>query len=530
MSLKKRLTAVGIIAIAAALTFGIARSGRQITEKQENTIFTDEKETLYLWYTDEALTSYLSGAAVAYNENHDVRIVPVLESGLEYLENINRASIDSNVPDMYILGHDLLEKAYLAGLASKIEPAGGGLADDLYMETGIGAVTYKDKMIGYPFYFETSALLYNRTYLEQMAVSQLEAEAVQAAEEAGELADEGVLAAEEAGELTDEGVLAAEEAGELTDESIQAEETAEEQFTKEQIDQKVLELIPSTIEDIKTFADSYDAPEQVEGVFKWDVTDIFYNYFFVGKAMDMGGEAGWDTSRIDIYNPDAIKSMRVYQELNQFFSIDTSVSSYEGILNEFMEGKMVFTMATSDAVAKLEQAKADGAFPYDYGIAPAPDIDENMQTRSLSMTGCVVINGYSENKQAANDFALYLTTQYNDILYSRTGKVSAAKNVNYDYDALNGFAGAYERSISMPKMLETSNFWVKLEAAFSGIWNGADVNEELKALSEQIMYQVTGQEYQEEYIEEEIEIQEEEYLDEEYYRREAQEETDSGQE
>lgn len=508
MSLKKRLTAVGIIAIAAAITFGVAKSGRQITEKQENIIFTDEKETLYLWYTDEALTSYLSGAAVAYNESHDVRIVPVLESGLEYLESINQAAIETDVPDLYILGHDLLEKAYLAGLASEVTPAQGRSAEELYIGAGIQAVTYKDKMIGYPFYFETSALLYNRTYLEQMAVSQLEAEAVQAAEAAGELTDENIQAAEEAA-------------------ASQPEETPEEQFTKEQIDQRVLELIPSTIEDIKSFADSYDAPEQVEGVFKWDVTDIFYNYFFVGKAMDMGGEAGWDTSRIDIYNLDAIKSMRVYQELNQFFSNDTSVSSYEGILNEFMEGKMVFTMATSDAAAKLEQAKREETFPYDYGIAPAPDINDEMQTRSLSMTGCVVINGYSENKQAANDFALYLTTQYNDILYDRTGKVSAAKNVDYENEALNEFAGAYERSISMPKMLETSNFWVRLESAFSEIWNGADVNEELKALSEQIMRQITGQEYQEEYIEEEPEVQEEEYSDEEYY---DEEETDSGQE
>ena len=63
MSLKKRLTAIGIIAIVAAAAFGIAGTGRQISEKQEETIFTGEKETVYLWYTDEALTSYLSGAA-----------------------------------------------------------------------------------------------------------------------------------------------------------------------------------------------------------------------------------------------------------------------------------------------------------------------------------------------------------------------------------------------------------------------------------------------------------------------------------
>lgn len=515
MSLKKRLAAVGIIAVAVALTVGVAKSGWQVTEKQENTFFTNEKETLYLWYTDEALTSYLSGAAVAYNENHDVRIVPVLESGLEYLESINRASLETDAPDLYILGHDLLEKAYLAGLAAEVEPSGGKSMDELYMGTGIQAATYKDKQIGYPFYYETSALLYNRTYLEQMAESQLEAEAVQAAEAAGELTEENIQAAE-SGESQIQG--SEEGTGENTD---QAEAVGEEEFSKEQIDERVRELLPSTVEDIKSFADSYDAPEQVEGVFKWDVTDIFYNYFFVGNAIDMGGEAGWDTSRIDIYNQDAIKSMRVYQELNQFFSIDTSVSSYETILDEFMEGKMVFTMATSDAVAKLEQAKEEEGFPYDYGITLAPDINDEMQTRSLSMTGCVVVNGYSKNKEAANDFALYLTTQYNDILYARTGKVSAAKDVSYEYEALTELAGQYERSVSMPKMLETGNFWVRLEAAFSEIWNGADANEELRLLSEQIMRQVTGEEYEEQHIEEEIQDQEEEYLDEDYYTQEA---------
>ena len=189
MSLKKRLIAVGVIAAAAALIFGIAKSGRNITEKtEEESVFHKgkSKETLYLWYTDETLTSYLSSAAVTYNETHDVRIVPVLESGLEYLENINQASLgEENIPDLYILSHDSLEKAYLAGLAHEVEPNESVSLEDIYMGTGIQASTYKDKIIGYPFYFETSSLLYNKTYLEDMARNQLQAEAdVLAAEEA----------------------------------------------------------------------------------------------------------------------------------------------------------------------------------------------------------------------------------------------------------------------------------------------------------------------------------------------------------
>ena len=86
------------------------------------------------------------------------------------------------------------------------------------------------------------------------------------------------------------------------------------------------------------------------------------------------------------------------------------------------------------------------------------------------------------------------------------------------------FAEAYDNSVSMPKMIETSNFWVLLERVFSQVWNGTDANDALKELSEQIMQQVTGREYEEVYIEDVQEETDVEYLDEEYYTEEAQKE------
>lgn len=511
MSLKKRLMAAGVVALVAALAFGIAKAGIDVVTEREAPVFTREKETLYLWYTDEALTSFISSAAVTYNETHDVRIMPVLEKGPEYLEKINEASLHGEVPDLYILGHDSLEKSYLAGLACEVEAPEGVSLEETYRNTGLQAVSYKDKVIGYPFYFETSSLLYNKTYLEDMARAQLTAEAdLQAAQEAErELEQNGPREEiESAGDQED----LLEESGQMRD----------------QIEERMAQLLPSTIEGIRDFADGYDAPEQVEAVFRWDVTDIFYNYFFVGNAIDMGGEAGWDTSRIDIYNENAISNMRAYAALNQFFSIDTGDVEYEKVIDEFISGKLVFTVATTDVVSRLEQAREDGLFAYDYGIALTPDIDGDKKSRSLSMTSCVVVNGYSEFQKEANDFAVFLTSQYNDILYARSGKVSAARNVNYGYEALEEFAREYERSISMPKMLETSNFWVLLEAAFSQVWNGADANLMLKELSEQIMQQVTGEPFEEEYIQDPVEEdEEEEYLDEDFYRQEAMEEDET---
>lgn len=52
----------------------------------------------------------------------------------------------------------------------------------------------------------------------------------------------------------------------------------------------------------------------------------------------------------------------------------------------------------------------------------------------------------------------------------------------------------------MPKTIETSNLWMELEIAFTKIWNGEDCNDTLKAVSESIMTQVTGEAYSEEHI------------------------------
>ena len=548
MGLKKRLFTMAVIACAAAAVAVVGLSGKTISQEQEESIFTRGKETIYFWYTDEALTDYLGSAAVAYGEAHDVRVIPVLASGLEYLEEINKASIQSeNMPDLYIISNDSLEKAFLAGLASPISEESWGEIKEEYPDAARLAVTYKNKTIGYPFYFETSSLLYNRTYLEEFARSQIEAER-DAAEGEAAMADFEENGPEEegqgnedaqAGESSQEGGNTQGDGTSQADADAQNEgglqeggEGSGEDGTEPDgemealVDERVKELLPSTIDDILNFANEYNAPEQVEAIFKWDVTDIFYNYFFAGNYMIVGGAAGDNTENMNIYNKDAIDCLKVYQALNQFFSIDTKEISYEKVLNDFMEGKIVYTVATTDAVAKLEEAKGNGDFAYEYSIAPVPDINEELLTRSLSVTNCVAVNGYSDKQELARDFARFLTCEYTDTLYSRTGKGAARYGVDYGNINLQEFVNEYEVSVPMPKMVETSNFWVELEIAFAQIWDGADANDRLRQLSEQIMTQVTGEPYTETVIEEEEEIVDEvEYLDEEELRREAQEET-----
>ncbi|MBQ7582379.1 MAG: sugar ABC transporter substrate-binding protein [Lachnospiraceae bacterium] len=488
-------------------------------------------ETLILWYADDALTEFVTTEALSYQAETGVHVEPRLVSGVDYLEQINTASVYDGetspdgstfeAPDLYITTHDTLLRAYLAGLASPITDPHSVVLPENYPNTSLHAISCDEKYVAYPLYYETNFFLYNKTYMRDIASAKVE-EAIDRAE--GEAAQEAIDAAEGKPEDEGDGQKSGEDA-EKSDENAgeenpEAQENAdgeedasenegEEDLTDEEGDpmgeedaqaspevlKQLSTMIPSTIDDIKTFANNYEAPDAVEAVFKWDVSDIFYNYFFVGNYMNVGGENGDNNAIFNIYNKQAADCLKVYQDLNSFFSIDAKEVTYDKILQEFLDGKTVFTVATTDAVGKIEQAKLDGAFDFDYGIAVLPDLSSTLKARGLSVTTAVAVNGYSQKKETANDFASYLAFEKGPELYRKAGKISCKRGCVYENNEIYNIMNEYEKSVSLPKMVETSNFWVQLEIAFTQVWNGADPDETLQALSDTIGAQIDEIDY-----------------------------------
>jgi len=471
MSLKKRLCAVAAVGImAAALFLGstIFKVNNEEGAAVEENLFPwlDRTETIYFWYADESISTFINSAAVSFGEREKVRVIPVLTSEGEYLEAINEASLHSEqVPDAYIVSHDMLEKAYLAGLATQIQDATGICNENRFSEAALSAVTYRDKKIAYPMYFETSALIYNETYLALWAGQAALRDLLEVS------MDEGVPDLESSGIEIDEAQLAAK---------------TEEYF---------LNAIPQTVDDILNIANTFDVPEGVEGVLKWDVSDIFYNYWFVGNYVTVGGDTGDNPENININSPETIACLEVYKNLNQFFYIESKTVTYESVVEDFLAGKSVFTIATTDVAKRLADAKANGEFTFDYGIAPLPAVSEELKSRGMSVTSAIAINGYSENKDLANKFAAYLIEDCAEGMYERCGKVSANTHMNTENGALQMFMQAYADSVPLPKMMETANFWMHLEALFAKVWNGADVNQLVLDLSDLIHMQIHASEY-----------------------------------
>lgn len=454
MGFGKRLAAAAaVIIFGAAVLYGsIQVPESAVNDGDEPDTWYNKKETIYFWYSDDNLSNFINNAAVSFNERENVRVIPVLTSANEYLEDVNNASLHSSqIPDAYIVSHDSLEKAYLAGLATQIQDAEGVCTSDNFPAAALSAVSYHGKLVAYPLSFDTSALMYNAVYLAQWA------------RQAAEMELTGVDF------LVDEAVIAA------------------------KTEQYIGIAVPDAVDDILSVAYSYDTPEEVEGVFKWAVSDIFYNYWFVGNYMIVGGDAGDNEELIVIDSDETVQCLEVYKDLNQFFYIEPDTVTYDSVLQDFIDGKIVYTIVTTDAVKRLADAKEQGILAFDYGIARLPAVSRQLESRAMSVTTAVAVNGYSEHKELANKFAAYLVDESAEALYERTGKVPAKLNANSDNEYLQIFRQEYADSVPLPKMMRTENFWLQLEGLFSKVWNGADVTELVRELAGRISLQVNSQ-------------------------------------
>lgn len=460
MSAGRRVKYVLLLALVIFFFFLLATGGIAEGDTMAQLGLRQQKTTIRLWYSDEALTDYLNIRAVAYNESHDdVRIEPQHVTGVEMLEEINRASLaGENYPDLYIITNDQLEKAQLSGLTTDIGAYDPVLNAAHFPDAALNAVTYHGRYVAYPFYYETSVLMYNRTYLEQLVRSELNVR---------EDADVSAM-------TTEEGVPMADE-----------------------IAARIEEKVPLTIAGMLDFASGYSAPASVEGVFKWDVTDIFYNYFIIGEYMNAGGPAGDDITLLDLYNSEMVSCLKAYQQLNTYFAIDASSVNYDSVIEDFIDGKMVFTVVTSDAVTRIRSAQEEGRCTFAYGAADIPGLNDYYGTRTMSVTDCIVVNGYSAHGGEAQDFARFLAGGTDETMFRLTGKMPARTGIYYEDEILTVFDRVYAESVPMPKMIETSNLWMRLEIAFTQIWNGADCNLTLKDMSENMMKQVVGRHYEE---------------------------------
>ena len=174
-TVQKRMIAAGCICVL--LIGGAVVVSRHSTYEQKEKEAKNGTETasvsrvvkqpadLTFWYSDKSYQKFYEKAAEEYYEDTGIVVDVQYQDSMDYMDAVYNATIQNEgFPDVYMIGSDQLEEAYLYGLAAE------NTASEIYESTvaanAVTASTYKDKMYAYPLSYNTCLFVYKDGYFE----------------------------------------------------------------------------------------------------------------------------------------------------------------------------------------------------------------------------------------------------------------------------------------------------------------------------------------------------------------------------
>ena len=277
------MASVLVIWLAVSHKEEINDEGQQETTKLEETV----DNTIEIWYAYKGYDKYLEYAIKDYiqNQNKDITIELKYIGEPGYFDYINAQSLDGKGPDLFIMGSEYMEKAYLLGILednynSEIYNTNN------YPQIALDAATYSGRLVGYPMGFDTSAMLANNKYVSEKITTFVKLKI---------FADTFGKTEEEDGESN---------AGENQTVDI----------------------------------------SNISAIISWDVNKLLMNYGFIGKYIKFSNEK---SKEVDMNNSSVITAAKDYILLKDYFSL-TGEDDYETVKSKFYNQEIVFAIVGTD--------------------------------------------------------------------------------------------------------------------------------------------------------------------------------------
>ena len=172
---QKRMIAagcIGVLVIGGAVVVSRHSTYEQKEKEAENGTETasvsrvvKQPADLTFWYSDESYQEFFEKAAEEYYEDTGIVVDAEYQDSMDYMDAVYTVTMQGEAfPDLYMIGSDELEEAYLYGLAAE------NTASDIYESTvaanAVTASTYKEKMYAYPLSYNTCLFVYKNGYFE----------------------------------------------------------------------------------------------------------------------------------------------------------------------------------------------------------------------------------------------------------------------------------------------------------------------------------------------------------------------------
>ncbi|AZR72215.1 hypothetical protein BBF96_01665 [Anoxybacter fermentans] len=231
----------------------------------------------------------------------------------------------------------------------------------------------------------------------------------------------------------------------------------------------LLPVVPNTMESLFTIAKELTDGEQYG--FLYDINNFYFSYGFLsgyGAYVFKETENGLNVEDIGLANEGAIEGAKLLLRFRKEGLIPegTDYSVADGL---FKEGKVAAIINGPWAFAEYKKAGVN------YGIAPLPKLSNGEYPQTFIGVKGYYISAFSENKDAALKFILWLTNKKNAYRHYKMNaiipthkEVLAMPEFKQNEDFL-AFATQASRGVPMPNVPEMMQVWEPMANALTYI-------------------------------------------------------------
>lgn len=247
---------------------------------------------------------------------------------------------------------------------------------------------------------------------------------------------------------------------------------------------------PKSVEQIINTDISLYIENGVEKTLDFNTQNSLIEYAFVGKYIDIGGNAGDDKDSFILDENMLSQAVMFFQSAVTNVGIVPEALD-ESVVFDYAEGKTLSLIISTDYLPLfISQSKqAEKA----YKIIKVPRLTDTIESKNSSNTDVVVVNGLSLNQELAGAFAEFLTCDYAKNLYKLSKLYPACHEAGADIDEFEAVYNIYRESVTFPKIMQAEDFSFKLNELFDKIVNGKDITQSVTEFSNGIKSRLVKQ-------------------------------------
>lgn len=208
---------------------------------------------------------------------------------------------------------------------------------------------------------------------------------------------------------------------------------------------------PVSIQAMLDYIAEHDLPIVVGNLIEWDVGDEYYDFAFVGDCYTFSDE---EKGRLSVTTDEALLREKedFLAALSDSITVDPQTISEGSVVSRLNHQATASAILDSDDLAHLTVA---------CGVLPLIDLTDTLSMKGTAVTDLLLVNGFSEKKEAAAAFVSFLSTEEQENIEALSVRYSVIEQEGGD-ETGHVVHEAYRNAVPMPHSMDADDFWKSL--------------------------------------------------------------------